>query len=134
MTFWTVFFLLVQMSSIFACGLCLHRKTDPPISVRLFLFHFTQIVYAKTQFFPSGILSKQSFCFSKQQNQQSAHLPPGLVQENLHFCTCYFSKTKNKTAEKIAGQRFPIKSKVTCKNLTHLEAKKNPGLKSHLRY
>ena len=31
---------------------------------------------------------------------------------------------KNKTAEKITGQCFPIKSKVTCKNLAHLEAKK----------
>ena len=29
---------------------------------------------------------------------------------------------KNKTAEKITGQCFPVKSKVTCKNLAHLEA------------
>ena len=54
------------------------------------------------------------------------HLPPGLVQEN-------FSKTKNKTAEKNRGQCLPFKSKVTCKNWAHLEAKQKTGLKSHLR-
>ena len=37
---------------------------------------------------------------------------------------------ENKTAEKIAWQCFPIKSKVTCKNLAHLEAKKNQPKKS----
>ena len=63
----------------------------------------------KRSFFPGGVLSKESFFFSKQQNQRSAHLPPVLVEEN-------FSKTKNKTAEKITGQLFPVKSKVTCKN------------------
>ena len=63
----------------------------------------------KRSFFPGGVLSKESFCFSKQQNQRSAYLPPGLVQEN-------FLKTKNKTAEKIKGQCFPFKSKVTYKN------------------
>ena len=30
---------------------------------------------------------------------------------------------KKKTAEKIMGQCFPVKSKVTCKNLAHLEGK-----------
>ena len=50
----------------------------------------------KRSFFPGGILSKQSSCFCKQWNQQSVHLPPGLVQENLQFCMHYFSKTNNK--------------------------------------
>ena len=36
------------------------------------------------------------------------HLLPELVQENLHFCMHYFSKTKNKAAEKISGQYFSI--------------------------
>ena len=54
------------------------------------------------------------------------HLPPVLVEEN-------FSKTKNKTAEKITGQRFPVKSKVTCKNSAHLDEEKKFGLNSHLR-
>ena len=49
-----------------------------------------------------------------------------LVEEN--FC-----KTKNKTAEKITGQRFPVKSKVTRKNCAHLDEEKNFGLNSHLR-
>ena len=49
-----------------------------------------------------------------------------LVEEN-------FSKTKNKTAEKITGQRFPVKSKVTCKNWAHLDEEKNFGPNSHLR-
>ena len=31
---------------------------------------------------------------------------------------------KNKTAEKIKGQCFPIKSRITCKNLAHLKVKK----------
>ena len=57
----------------------------------------------KRSFFPGSVLSKETFCFSKQYNQRSAHLPPVLVEEN-------FSKTKNKTAEKITGQRFPVKS------------------------
>ena len=39
------------MSSIFACGLRLHRKTWLLILVRWFLFRFPQITYAKTQFF-----------------------------------------------------------------------------------
>ena len=42
----------------------------------------------------------------------------------------YFSKTKNKTAEKITGQCFPVKSRVTCKNLTHLAARKERPKKS----
>ena len=49
-----------------------------------------------------------------------------LVEEN-------FSKTKNKTAEKITGQCFPVKSKVTCKNWAHLDEEKKFGLNSHLR-
>ena len=48
----------------------------------------------------------------------------GLVQENLHFCMRYFSKMKNKTAEKITEQRFPVQSKLTSKNLAYLEVKK----------
>ena len=84
----------------------------------------------KSNVFIGGILSKQSFCFSKQQNQQSAHLPPGLVQENLHFCIRYFLKTKNKTTEKIMGQCFSVKSKVKCKNSAHLEVKKKTPKKT----
>ena len=49
---------------------------------------------------------------------------------NLHFCMRYFSKTKNKTAEKITGQCFPLKSRVTCKNLTDLAARKERPKKS----
>ena len=44
-------FFLIQMSSIFACGFPLHRKTYPPILVCWFLFHFPQITYAKMHFF-----------------------------------------------------------------------------------
>ena len=33
-------------------------------------------------------------------------------------------KRKTKTAEKIMGQCFPVKSKVKCKNLAHLAEKK----------
>ena len=44
-----------------------------------------------------------------------------------------FSETKNKTAEKITGQCFPVKSKVTCKNLAYLDEEKKFGLKGHLR-
>ena len=42
-----------------------------------------------------------------------------------HFCMSYFSKMKNKTAEKITRQCFPVKCKVACKNLAHLEGKKS---------
>ena len=51
----------------------------------------------------------------------------------LHFHMRYLLKTKNETAEKIIGQCFHVKSKVTCKNLAHLEEKKNNGLKSHFQ-
>ena len=94
-------FSLIQMSSIFACGFPLHRKI-------ILAPYFCNV-------FPGCVLSKQRFCFPKQQNQGSTHLPPRLVQENLH----YFSKMKNKTAEKITRQCFPItscRSNVTCKN------------------
>ena len=49
------------------------------------------------------------------------------------FLHAYFSKTTNKTAEKITGQCFPVKSKITCKKLVHFEAKKN-GLKRLVTY
>ena len=41
------------------------EKNIPPLFC-WFLFHFPEITYAKTQFFPGGVLSKESFCFSKQ--------------------------------------------------------------------
>ena len=44
-----------------------------------------------------------------------------------------FSKTKNRTADKITGQCFPVKAKVTCQNLAHLDKEKKFSLKSHLR-
>ena len=48
------------------------------------------------------------------------------------FLHALFLEKENKTAEKITGQCFPIKSKVTCKNLAHLEAKKQVNrLKYH---
>ena len=40
------------------------------------------------------------------------------------FCMHYFLKTNNKTAENLTTQSFCFKSKVTCKNLAHLEANK----------
>ena len=41
-------------------------------------------------------------------------------------------KRKTKQQKKITGRCFPFKSKVTCKNWAHLEAKQKTGLKSHL--
>ena len=60
----------------------------------------------KRSFFLAVSFPKKAFVFP---NNRIAHLPPGLVQEN-------FSKRKNKTAEKIMGQCFPLESKVTLKN------------------
>ena len=135
------------MGSIFACGLQLCRKIIlAPIFVHWFLFHFPHYMtlynvgYTKNNnnnnnaFFPGSILSKQSFCFSKQYNQRSMHLLPGLVQENLHFCMRYFLKTtttkKGKTVKKNYGQCFHVKSKVTCK--IELIWTQKIGLNSHL--
>ena len=49
------------------------------------------------------------------------------------FLYALFLENENKTVEKITGQCFPIKSKVTCKSLAHLEEKTN-DLKFHLGY
>ena len=48
------------------------------------------------------------------------------------FACVISQKIKDKTAEKITGQYFPVKSKVTCKNLAHLEAKKKKRPKKSL--
>ena len=72
----------------------------------------------KGSFFLAAFFPNKAF-FSKQQNHQSAHLLPGLVHEYLYFC-----KT-----EKITRQ-CPVKSKVTCKNLAHLEAQNKRPKKS----
>ena len=45
----------------------------------------------------------------------------------------FLENEKQNSKKKNTGQCFPVKSKVRCKNLAHLEAKKT-GLKSHLRY
>ena len=124
------------MGSIFACGLQLRRKIIlAPIFVHWFLFHFPHyMTLYNNAFFPGSILSKQSFCFSKQYDQRSTHLLPGLVQENLHFCIRYYLKTtttkKDKTVKKKYGQRFHVKSKVTCK--IQLIWTQKIGLNSHL--
>ena len=53
----------------------------------------------KPQFFPGGVLSKQSFCFSKQQNQRSLHLPPGLVQMYLPLSSIIMHRLTERKAQ-----------------------------------
>ena len=66
------------------------------------------------------VLSKQNFCFF-----QTIELA-----KHAFVVRRYFLKMKNKTAEKIMGQCFPVKSKVKCKNLAHLAEKKKRPKKS----
>ena len=82
----------------------------------------------KCSFFPGGLLSKQSFnLFFQTIELAKQAFATRLVQENLHFCMHYFSKMKTKAPEKMTGRCFVIESKVTIKNLAHLEAKKRPA-------
>ena len=70
-------FFLVEMSSIFACGLQLHRKTHNPLPILVcfFFFHFPQIAYTtKTAFLTGSFLSKQSFCFFLNSRISEAHI------------------------------------------------------------
>ena len=101
-------------------------KNIPPILVYWFLFRFPQIYnicknavffwwrpfQTKLLFFPNNRISEAHICCQ------------GWFRKTCTFAVLFFKNKKNKTAEKITGQCFPIKSKVTCKNLTHLEAKK----------
>ena len=74
------------MSSIFACGLQLHRKTET----------------AKRAFADRAGSGKPAF---------------------LHVL---FLENEKQNSRKNYRAMFSVKSKVTCKNLAHLEAKKQP--------
>ena len=90
-------------------------------------------MYAKTVFFPGGILSQQNFLFFQTIQSVKHAFATRAGSGKPAFCVLIFSKPKIKTAEKIMGQCFPVKSKVTCKNSAHLEVR-NTGLKIHLGY
>ena len=99
-------FFLIQLSSIFAWGLPLHRKTYPPILVCWFLFRFPHITHAKTQFsswwrpFQTELLFFQTIQSAKHAFATTAG--PGKPA----FLLRYFSKTKNKTAVKITKKNW----------------------------
>ena len=84
----------------------------------------------KCSFSPGGVLSKQSFIFP---NNRSAKCVFAAWAGKPAFLLVSFLKNKNKTAEKIAGQCCPVKSKVTCKNSAHLDEAKKPAKKSLYR-
>ena len=70
------------------------------------------------------IINISTYKFAKKLKANNILKNQTIVCTREHFCVHYFSKPNNKTAEKIMGQYFPIKSSVTCKNLTHFEAPK----------
>ena len=78
----------------------------------------------KCSFFSWWRSFQEKLLYFKQQDQRRMHLPLWLDQENLHFCMLFFENEKKKTAEKITGHCFPVKSKVIHKHLAQLETKK----------
>ena len=119
-------FVLVQMSSIFACDLGLNGKTLPRNFFCRFVFRFQEIFLNQhwQQMRASLIL-----LFGK----TKAFFGKDTTRKKLRFCTRYLWKRKEKPANLNRGVCFSMKWKATCQNWAHLDKEKNFGLKSHLR-
>ena len=112
-----LFFFLVQMSWIFACGLRFNRKSQPCIFFRWFALHFRVKTYAKNSWLQDASLVSLFrktigfFCLARSTT-------------DWVFCIRFYSKMKRKPAEKNTGLWPSIKSETTCKNSAHLDKKK----------
>ena len=127
------FFSLVQMLSIFACGLNLHRKTYAPILVCWFLFRFSDITYAKTHlFFLAVSFPNRPFVFANNRISKAHICRQGWFRKTCTFA-CVISWKRTTKQQKNTGQCFLVKSNITCQNLTHFEAPQKNSQKSHLR-
>ena len=74
----------------------------------------------KPQFFPGGVLSKQSFnLFFQTIESVKRAFAARASSGKPAFLHALFLEKENKTAVKVTGQCFLVKSKVTCKNLAH---------------
>ena len=123
------FFLLIQISSVFACGLQLRRKTCTPyFSLLVSLLFSTNNIHVhcmqihrffswqhpfQTKLLFFQIMESVKRAFASRAGSGKLALLHALFLEN----------EKENSRQKFTGQCFSIKSKVTCKNLAHLEAK-----------
>ena len=106
------------------------KKNIVPHFSSLVSLSFSTNVRKNAVFFLVLSFPNKAFVFPNSRISEARICCHGWSTKNLHFCICHFSKMKNKTAEKITQKCFPVKSKVTCKNIAHLEAKKNQPKKS----
>ena len=103
-----------------------------------FLFRFPQITYAKTQFFfLAASFPNKAFVFPNNRISEACICRQSWFRKT-YISACVISrKQKTEQLKKLHGNVFPqvlpVKSKVTRKNLAHLEAKQI-SLKSHLGY
>ena len=83
-------------------------------------------MYAKTNFFflAASFPNKAYMFFQTIESAKRAFATMAGLGKPA-FLHVLFLENENKTAEKITRQCFPAKSKVTCKNLARLEAKKS---------
>ena len=101
-----------------------------PILVYWFLFRFPQITYAKIQFFLVEAFPNQFFQTIESAKHAFAAMA-GLGKPA--FLHVLLLENEKQNSNEVTWQCFPFKSKVTCKNVAHLEGKKI-SLKSHLGY
>ena len=120
------FFLLVQMISIFACGLRLHRKTYPPYFSWLVSVSFFRNNVCKMHFFSWWCPFQTKLLFFQTIESVKYAFASGAGLEKPALLHALFSKTNNKTTEKNIVQWFPIKPNITCKNLTHFKPQPLP--------
>ena len=119
-------FVLVQMSSIFACDLGLNWKTLPVIFSAVLFFIFKRFSWTSTG---SKCALRWFYCLEKQKLSLE-RTPPG---KKLRLCIRYLWKVKEKPANLNMGVCFSMKWKATCQNWAHLDEEKKFGLKGHLR-
>ena len=95
------------MISIFPCGLSLHRKTYPPILVRWFLFHFSEITYAKTHlFFLAASFPNKDFVFPNNRISEARICRQDWFRKTCTFACVIARKRTTKQQKKLRGNVF----------------------------
>ena len=110
-------FVLVQMSSIFACDLGLNGKTLPRNFFCCFVFRFQEIFLNQ---YWQQMRASLILLFGK----TKAFFGKDTTRKKLRFCTRYLWKRKEKPANLNRGVCFSMKWKATCQNWAHLDKEK----------
>ena len=119
-------FVLVQMSSIFACDFGLNGKTLPRSFFCCFVFRFQEIFLNQHW---QQMRAALILLFGK----TKAFFGKDTARKKMRFFIRYLWKRKEKPANLNRGVCFSMKWKATCQNWAHLDEEKNFGLKCHLR-